>query len=167
MSDKLLVLEAEKLDAIRSSVSQFDLEAPLTDEEVQMMGHTGSIPDREKDAPQSFKPAQDIEEPGFVESTTQVASELDYNSQYAYYLKCQSVITLISFEEGWESFQQFVLKPFLNIQRQENKEYRGTNPNDAFALRLREQTAEDYLVFINAVIEDLKSVPKPVLKQQS
>lgn len=161
MSTKPLVVEPELREEIEAAINQFDLHTDLTEEELRMMGQS---PTPEQIA--NFKPAQHIEEDKFETNTEPVASETDYNARYAYYLKCQSIVDLISFKEGWDSFGQLVLKPFLVEQKQANREYRGTNPNDAFALRLREQCAEDFITFIDAVIEDLKAVPKPVLKQQ-
>lgn len=160
---KPLVLEPEKLQAIRASVNQFDLNAPLTDDEILMMGQLAGKPQ----PVQSFTPAHDIEEDTFEENVQPVNSESDYNAQYAYYLKCQNVVTLVSFEDGWESFKQLVLNAFLREQKLANKDYRGTNPHRASALRLREQAAEDFVKFVSTQIQALREVPKPVLKQQS
>ena len=164
MSDdkKTLVLDLETSQEIFGSIDAFDMNAPLTEEEVRMMGQVVGKPQQT----QSFVPAHDIEDDTFEENVEPVNSESDYNALYAYYLKCQSVVTLIDFAEGWEAFKELVLKPFVKLQKQENKEYRGTSPNMAFALRTREQAAEDFMEFITARIDVLKQVPKPVLKQQ-
>lgn len=162
-----VVIDQGTSEAISSSIETFDLNAPLTAHEIEMMGQViENNRGRSEKSVTVKKHVKEIEDDEFEQNTAPADSELDYNAKYAYYLKCQNVVTLIDFSDGWESFQELVLKPFVKEQRKANKEYRGVDPNKAFTLRIREQTAEDLLKFIDAMIGSLKEVPKPVLNQK-
>jgi hypothetical protein len=156
-----LALSEQELADIRGSLDSFDMEAPLNETEQKMLG--------EWVAPQkqaATTAVQEIEEDTFVEEVVPAETQQDYNAQYAYYVKAQALVTLAAFEEGWEAFQEMVLKSFLRKCRRENKEYRGSDPNVAFSYRLKEQAAEDFYSYINVMIAEAKIVPKPVLQQK-
>lgn len=159
---QLVVLDEVTEQAINATINVFDMNANLTEDELRMMGQ---VPDHQRTT-NTLDAPHEIEEDKFAQNTNDVSSEADYNAEYAKYLKCQSVVTLVSFEDGWTAFQELILRPFLREQQRANKEYRGTDPFEGSALRIRQQTAEDLFVFIDAVIEDVKAFPKPVLKQQ-
>lgn len=160
-SNPLAISPAELAD-IRGSLDSFDMEAPLNEEEQRMLGHLTASKTKQP----ASAAVQDIEEDAFVEEVIPAESQQDYNAQYENYIQAQNIVTLASFKDGWEAFQELILKAFLRKCHRENKEYRGTDPNAAFAHRLREQTAEDFYSYINLMVAEAKLVPKPVLQQK-
>jgi len=151
--------------AIQSSLNDFDLTAPLTDEELQAMGMLATLPndtERRVGVP-LLKDLDEEDDTPPVDVVLAVTDENSYNVLYAHYLRCQALAALVAFEEGWKSFEELVLKAYVQQRRAENKEYKGDDPNKAFSLRIREQTAEDFVKFIKAVVAEAVSTKKPVL----
>jgi hypothetical protein len=151
---------------ILASVDQFDLNAPLTAEEVEQAGMLLVLPGAGKErAPAGVPTLQDINEVADDGQADAVTSGGDYNLQYLHYLRCQAVTALTTFDEGWKALEELALKAFVRRCKVENDEYRGSDPNKAFSLRLRQQTAEDFLRFIRAVVVEAAATPKPSLKK--
>ena len=141
----------------------FDLNKPLTEEELEAIGMGELVPPgRLSDSP-IVKDLEDVDDDG--DSDLIVATGDDYNRQYLHFLSCQNIAALAAFEEGWQSFNELILKAYIKKCRRENKEYRGDDPNKAFSLRLREQAAEDFVQFIHAMVNEAAATPKPVLKK--
>ena len=145
---------------------KFDLNAPLTDEELVAAGMLAVLPSKltqEASGP-VLKDLDDLDD---VAPTDAVADFIDgdsYNGRYAHYLKCQALAALVAFDEGWSSFEELILKPYVRERKRENAEYRGEDPNKAFSLRLRQQAAEDFVRFIRYMINEAVATPKPALE---
>ena len=155
-------ITAEDLENIRKSRDQFDLSAELTPVERQMLGEIvrESTDERVLDEPVRIK---DIEEDDFtaIDVVDLVMNNREYNERYAYYVRCQTLATLVAFEDGWNNFQDMVLKAYVRMRRMENKEYRGDDRDKAHALRLKQQAAEDFVSFINSSMQEARNYPKP------
>ena len=161
------VVSREILEEIRSARDEFDINAPLSDDEREMLGEVV----RTKYAVDVAERAgvlgqlEDLEGDAFAKTETVApGSESDYNALYAHYLKCQSITTMVAFKEGWDAFGELILMAYVRSKQKENREYRGEDPNKALALRLRQQEAEDFVKFIRAEVEAAAAVPKPTLK---
>ena len=149
--------------AVQDAQREFDLNREITEEELVQLGLKKAAPPvRLVDSP-TVKDLNDVDDDG--DSDLVVTTGDDYNRQYLHYLSCQSIAALAAFEEGWESFNELVLKAYVKKCKRENKEYRGDDPNKAFSLRLREQSAEDFVQFIHAMIQEAAATQKPVLKK--
>jgi hypothetical protein len=154
------------LENIHDSLALFDLNAPLTEEELTAAGMLVVLPGaRPEQAAEGMPLLKDIEE-NDAEPVDAVAAVIDgnsYNAQYARYLQCQALAALVAFDDGWRSFEEVVLKAYVSARKREDAEYRGSDPNTAFALRIKKQTAEDFVKFIHAVINEAVATPKPSL----
>jgi hypothetical protein len=155
--------DIELMESVLESRDQFDLSKGLTPQELATFGMLVESPEatRETVNVPVLKDLEDLEDP--TKDSVPVASGNDYNAQYAHYLRCQSLLSLVSFEEGWKSFENLVLKAYVYARRREDAEYRGSDPNKALALRIRKQESEDFVKFIRAMIVEAVNVPKPVL----
>jgi|SRR6267142_1607416 len=154
------------LGNINDSLEQFDLNSPLTEEELRVAGMLTVLPSMRRDSIEATPVLQDIEDPGDDTSVDVVASFVnrdDYNAQYAHYMRCQALAALVAFTDGWKSFEEMVLKTYVSARRLENSGYKGDDPNKAFSLRIREQTAEDFMRFIKVMINEAITTPKPTL----
>ena len=148
---------------IQASESTFDLNSVLTREEQEMMGViVASMP---KEAPVLKSPVlkdlEDVDDEPAVDAVEAVTDGSAYNQRYAHYMRCQALAALVAFDEGWKAFEDLVLKVYLLARRRENKDYKGDDPNKAFSLRIREQTAEDFMKFIHAMLAEAVNTPKP------
>lgn len=157
---------------IKQSISDFDLNSPLTKKEITEAGLLLALPvqlDEEARRPESEVPLlKDIEEiePESFDAVQAFTDNNGYNQQYVHYLRCQSLVALTSFEEGWKSFEEMVLKEFVRRCKRDNGDYRGDDPNRAFSLRVRQQTAEDFLKFIRGMVSEAAATPKPSLAKK-
>lgn len=159
-------IDPETLSDIRGSLDVFNLSAPLTDEELALAGMMSALPGEVTSRLKSMPAVRDLDDVSDDSPIDAVAAVLDgtsYNIQYAHYLRCQALASLVAFEEGWKSFEELILKAYVVARRRENKEYKGDDPNKAFSLRIREQVAEDFIGFIQSVIFEAVNTPKPSL----
>lgn len=155
------------IEDIDRSFSNFDLNAPLTDEELKKSGMVLSLPSVKQATSGGMPLLQDIEDTNDepVDAVAVVTEVEAYNQQYAHYLRCQSLAALVSFAEGWKSFEDLALKAFVQRCRRDDEEYKGDDPNRSFKLRIRKQTAEDFVKFIQGVVNESIMTPKPSLKK--
>jgi hypothetical protein len=141
---------------------EFDLNQPLTDEELVELGYKSPKVKASKELP-LIKDLDETEDET-VDDVSKFVDSNSYNSQYVHYLKCQSLAALAAFDEGWKSFEELVLKAYVRERKRENADYQGDDPNKAFSLRIRQQTAEDFVKFIRSMIQEAINTPKPTLK---
>jgi hypothetical protein len=160
--------EREIDESVSSSADTFDLRAPLTEDELVYAGLLGVLP---AFTPKLVTPVEEIpllrdiedsEEP-VVDAIEALTDRGSYNQQYAHYMRCQALVALAAFTEGWSVFETMALKSFVTRARRSNEEYRGSDPNKAFELRIKQQTAEDFIKFIRAVVNEAIATPKPAL----
>ena len=154
-----------EIDEILDSRRSFDLNAPLTPEEQAMIGQATSPAGKTQDA--SFR-VREIEEgipEASAEPEAEITSNSEYNERYMYYSRCQALLALVAFDEGWKAFQE-VLTGYVNKQRRANAEYRGDDRDRVFSLRLRQIAAEDFLAYINGAIAEAAQVQRPVLEER-
>jgi hypothetical protein len=167
-AEVLRLREAAINQEIDGSVDAFDLRSPLTEDELVYAGLLGVLPGLEAKRAQAPAPEmpllQEIEDvdPLPVDAVEALADRGSYNEQYVHYMKCQALAALVAFTEGWSALED-VLKFYVRQAKRENEEYRGTDPNKAFSLRVKQQTAEDFLKFIRRSINEAVVTPKPVL----
>jgi len=168
---KKLVMTPGDRAALRSSVANLDINAPLTPEEYAMMGQ--ALEQWGDDAPSANKlpdvavKLHDFDEDTFAPTGVQPVADTnkDYNQLYAHYLKCQSLVTIMAFEEGWKNFKEMVLYAYVKMKIRESKEYTGDNRDKLSNLAIRLRTAEDFVRFIETSMAEATAVQKPVLKQ--
>lgn len=163
----MAAVDATLYAKIAQAQVDFDLNAPLTDQELILAGLVPLTATKEKpaiDAP-IFKDLEDLEDVAPVDAVADFIDGNDYNKRYAHYLKCQALVALAAFEEGWQSLEELVLKPYVLARKRENAEYHGDDPHKAFSLRLRQQAAEDFMQFIRMMVAEAAATPKPVLKK--
>ena len=116
----LLEREQELERKIQESKGTFDLTAPLTDEELARAGMLSSLPGspaaRVNHLNQAEMPLlqeiEDVEEPP-VDAIEGLTDRQDYNVQYVRYMRCQAIVALASFTEGWSAFEELALKAFV------------------------------------------------------
>ena len=147
----------------------FDLNAPLTEEELIQTGMVTVLPSRPSPAASEsttpvLKDLDEMEDDSPVDAVADFIDGSSYNGRYQHYSKCQAIAALVAFEEGWESFEELILKPYVQERKRENKEYRGEDPNKAFSLRLKQQAAEDFVRAIRIGINEAVTTPKPALE---
>jgi hypothetical protein len=158
-------IELEK--DINGSRQSFDLAAPLTADELKHAGLLGVLPGLKAEPPAAqemplLRDIEDTEEP--VEDAVEAIGDRNsYNAQYIRYMKCQAIMSLVAFEEGWSAFEEMALKSFVQQAKREDEEYHGDDPNKSFKLRVRQQTARDFLRHIKAVVVEAAAFPKPKL----
>jgi hypothetical protein len=159
--------EEEISQGIDSSMGAFDLTAGLTNQELEYAGMLGVLPALGPKAVESapkmplLQEIEDVDTPQ-ADAVEALADRGSYNQQYIHYMKCQALAALVAFTEGWSALDD-VLKFYVRQVKRENEEYRGTDPNKAFALRVKQQTAEEFLKFIRRSINEAVVTPKPVL----
>lgn len=159
-----------ELESITRSQADFDINRPLTEDELTLAGQLLSLPGTREprkrtvslSQPPLLKDLDLLEEPEQAGEPTAIE---DYNAVYSHYLGCQALVALASFKEGWEALEKQVFEKYVRERRLANAQYRGHDPNESFALRLKQQAAEDFLVFIRASVNEAAAVQKPVLKQ--
>jgi hypothetical protein len=162
---KVFTIEPETFNEIGASRENFDLSAPLTEQELEYAGMVTGKATRSKDTTETpiLKDLEDLEPEQPTDAVAVFMDGKSYNTQYVRYLKCQALASLVAFEEGWKAFEEIVLKAYLVRKKLENDNYRGDDPNKAFSLRLRKQEAEDFIKYMRAVIAEAVNTPKPVL----
>jgi hypothetical protein len=153
---------------IDASMESFDIGAPLTAKELEYAGMLGVLPAVQPKQVSSvtemplLREIEDVEDPE-TDAVAALADRNDYNVQYVRYMRCQALAALAAFTEGWSALEEMALKDFVRNVKRENDEYRGTDPNKSFSLRIRQQTAEDFLRFIRQVVNEAIMTPKPAL----
>ena len=88
--------DATWYDDITKAQTDFDLNAPLTNEELILAGLVPLMAAKERpaiDAP-IFKDLEDLEDVAPVDAVAEFIDGNDYNKQYAHYLKCQALVAL-------------------------------------------------------------------------
>jgi hypothetical protein len=164
---KLTAVEHEEIGA---SLSQFDLNRPLTVAELVQSGMLTVLPSDAKEIISGesmpvFKDINDLNDEPPVDAVAEYMDGSDgYNFRYAHYLRCQALASLAAFEEGWKSLEELVLLEYVRQRQRADREYQGNDPNTAFALRIKRQTAEDFVKFIQVMIAEAISTPKPALE---
>lgn len=150
----------ETNQAVERSVGQFDLGAELTEGEKALVG---LLREAENDKSVSPVTVKDLEEDMFSpqEDVKPTAGNDEYNQQYVYWTRCQALLALKGYEEGWAVFEELVLNPYVQLRRRENAGYTGNDRDEAFALRLRQREAEDFLKHIHSCFEEAAAVRKP------
>lgn len=106
----------------------------------------------------------DLDVPEPPDGELEPSAAEDYNSLYAHYLSCQALVALASFKEGWDAFEG-LLSRYVVERRRENSQYRGHDPNESMALRLKQQGAEDFRTFIRSSVNEAAAVKMPSLKK--
>ncbi len=165
----LLEREQELERQIEASKGTFDLTAPLTDEELARAGMLSSLPGsptarvnlNQAEMP-LLQEIEDVEEPP-VDAIEGLTDRQDYNVQYVRYMRCQAIVALASFTEGWSAFEELALKAFVKQAKFNDEQYRGEDPHKAFSLRVRRQAAEDFFRFIRQVVAEAQATAKPSL----
>jgi hypothetical protein len=162
--------EEELNQEISSSINKFDMGAPLTEAELEYAGMTGVLPALQpKPILQAsemplLREIEDAEEPVIsVDAVEALSDRYGYNAQYVHYMKCQAIVALAGFAEGWEAFEELALKTFVRNAKRDDEEYRGDDPHKAFSLRVKRQSAEDFFKFIRRVVNEAAATGKPVL----
>ena len=140
---------------------EFDLNRALTDKELEELGFKNPEVKADRESP-VIKDLDEMDDET-VDDTSKFVDSNSYNTQYVHYLKCQLIAALAAFE-GWESFNELVLKVYVRERKRENADYQGDDPNKAFSLRIRQQTAEDFVRFIRLMVQEAINTPKPVSK---
>lgn len=162
------IMDAATLEDIGKSRSAFDINAPLTEEEVMAVGMAMTLPaitENPRTTAAAVPLLKDLDLAEEEDESDVPVAHDDYNAAYAHYLSCQALTALVAFNEGWEALEKTILKRFVAARRAENAEYRGDDPNRAFSLRVRQQAAEDFLLFIRSSVQEAKATPRPVLKK--
>ncbi|MHB8501501.1 MAG: hypothetical protein ACYDHE_11225 [Candidatus Acidiferrales bacterium] len=167
MSTAKVVMDQKVLEEINAARESFDLLSPLTEAELEQVGMLGTLPgvvERVETAQEMplLREIEDTEEPA-TDAVEAFVDRNGYNAQYTHYMKCQALAALVAFTEGWSAFEEMALKRYLIQVKRENDEYRGTDPNKAFSLRIRQQAVEDFTKFIRAVMNEAITTPKPAL----
>lgn len=150
----------ETNQAVEHSANQFDMGAGLTDGEKALVGLLREAENSKSVSPVTVK---DLEEDMFSSQEEVIPSSGndDYNRQYAYWTRCQSLLALKEYEEGWTAFEELVLAPYVQLRQRENAAYSGSDRDEVFALRLRQREAEDFLKHIRSCFEEAAAVCKP------
>jgi hypothetical protein len=157
-------------DEIASSQAVFDIGAPLTDRDLAQAGMLLNLPGggsaEPKEALRNTMPLlqeiEDVDEAP-IDAIEGLTDRNSYNLQYVRYMKCQAIMALAAFEEGWSAFEELALKAYVKKAKFEDEQYRGDDPNKAFSLRVKRQAAEDFFRFIKGVVAESAATPKPTL----
>lgn len=164
--------------AVRESFEAFDLDTPLSaDEQVAAgvlkwqarLGAAGA------GAQIPLQTIDDDPSPAADESADVVSVD-EYNERYVYWNRCQALVALTKFEEGWTAFCELVLGPYVAKLALTNKNYKpftdingvfhNTDSDVAMILRTRADCAEEFVEFIKGSMEQAAAEPKPRLSQE-
>lgn len=155
------------MDDIRASYDTFDLAAPLTPEELVAAGalkwqaQLGAAASGAQPIP-----LQTIEDVNEGDASANVTSVEEYNERYVYWNRCQALVALTKFEEGWTAFCELVLAPFIMTLRSRDDAYDGADPNEVMRLRTRVRCAEEFERWIKVCMEQAATEPKPRLPKE-
>lgn len=158
--------ESEIDNEVDKSLHSFDLTAPLTEEELVYSGMSGVLPGGDKalaNHEREMPLLQEIEdnEEAQVDAVETFTDRNSYNVQYVRYMKCQAILALAAFTEGWSAFEELALKAYVKQAKLTDEQYRGDDPHKAFSLRVKRQAAEDFFKFVKGVIAEAAATPKP------
>lgn len=151
--------------SVSESYDLFDLNAPLSDSEKLLAGLlSDSQPAQQSVAQVKIKDIEEDELQNPPEKGVLTQTDDEYNQAYAHWTRCQAVVALRKFDEGWKAFDELILRAYVRARKAENKAYAGEDRDRSFALRLRERAAEDFYRFILQQVEEAEQVPRPASK---